>query len=842
MWTWWQDIRYSARLLAKQPAFTLTAIGVLTLGIGVNAGIFGLVNGLLIRPRPGSSATGELVGLFSHDRTTTRGYRSFSYPAFAEMRDTGGPFAKLAAHNMAMVGVGETGNVRQGFADIVSAGYFDAMGVQVIRGRAFSGEEERPASQIRSVVVGYSYWRKTDFAEDILRRTIRINGQDYGVIGVAPEGFGGTTMIAGAEFWLPLGVHDDIETDFESGQHRKLADRDTHTLIVLGRLKPGVTREQADLQLQAIAAANERAFPIENKNRDLLVRPLSRANISTAPESDSGLWVAMMVMQGLAGAVLLIACLNLANMMLASGAARQKEIAIRLAVGGSRAHVIRQLLVQGMMLSLMGGLSGLALASFGVQALVTSLSTVLPIAIIFDTTPDLVAVGATLSFCAIATIGFGLWPAIRLSRIDVAPTLKDQAGEISGSLGARVTVRGALITAQLAMSLALLILSGLFVRTAVTGASTNPGFKPEPLVLAEIDPHLGGYDAARSAELRRAFLERIRSTPGIQAAGVASILPFGEVSFGGLVQRWGPRLRRDDPDATSKLLYAQQYVIGADYFRTLGLSMLRGREFNASEEAGPTAGTRVIVDAALASKLFPDEDPIGQVLQWGKDETDHDADPLMEIIGVAPTLKHELTEVDPEPHVYLPSGSLQSRQLFLYARASSGNASSMVDTVRKQLIAVDGDIPLLSVSTFAQRQARSASVWFLNATASLFLSMGLAAAIVAVVGLYGVKSYLMSRRTREFGVRMAIGASPIEIIRMAMREAALTTAIGLATGLVMGVGFGYAANKVLALIRPLDPPSLIGASAILAIAAMLATFVPALRASKVSPMEALRDS
>jgi hypothetical protein len=282
----WQDIRYSLRVLVKQPAASITAIGVLTLGIGVNAGIFGLINGLLIRTLPGREAGGEVIGLFSKDRTATRGYRAFSYPDYQDLRGVGGPFASLAAHNVAMVGLEEGGSTRQAFADIVSANFFDTLGVRPVRGRAFTADEERPGTSQRSVVVSHTFWRRTGFAEDILSRQLRVNGQDYGIVGVAPQGFGGTTALIGAEFWLPLGLHDELEFDFESGGQRHLTDRANRSLILIGRLKEGVSQEQADQQLKSIAAAREQAFPVDNKNQDLLARPLSRLSISTAPQSD----------------------------------------------------------------------------------------------------------------------------------------------------------------------------------------------------------------------------------------------------------------------------------------------------------------------------------------------------------------------------------------------------------------------------------------------------------------------------------------------------------------------------------------------------------------------------
>ena len=836
----WQDLRYSLRLLAKHPGFTLTAVGVLTLGIGVNAGIFGIINGLLLRPLAGAEAPGEIVGLYSKDRTTTRGYRAFSYPEFEDVREAGGPFTILASHNLALAGVTEGATTRQSLVDVVSTGYFESLGVRPILGRDFSRDEERPGTSARPVIVSYQHWERLDFDPDVLRHTVRINGQDYGVIGVAPPKFGGTTAIIGTEFWLPLGVHDFIESDFDARDSFPLSDRRNHSLIVIGRLKPGISREQADQQLKVIAAAHEQAYPVENKNRDLLARPLGRLGVSTSPQDDTQLWIPVTMLQGLAAAVLLTSCLNLANMMLAFGSARQKEIAIRLAVGGGRARIVRQLLVQGLMLSLAGGALGLTVSSWAANLLVSEISTILPMSLLLDVTADTRVVLATVAFCTLATVAFGLWPALRLSRPDLLTSLKDQAGEVSGRIGGRITVRGALVTAQLALSLALLVLSGLFVRGAAAGASADPGFTIDGLIVSEIDPRLGGFDVPQSRDLRGRLLERLRASAGVSSAAAGSVIPFGDFTVTSLVQREGARLRYDDPEARGKLVSALEYIVSADYFRTLGLTMVRGREFTAAEEMGVTGMPPVIIDAALAARLFPNDDPIGQTLQFGAEVTRHAGRP-MQIVGVAPTVRHDLFETEAEPHFYMPFGATDVTRAFVYARAARPqDTDTMISTMREEIRAVDAALPIMRVTSFRSQHDRSAQVWILRAAARLFLTLGLAAAFVAVVGLYGVRSYLVARRTREFGVRMAVGAAPADVMRLVLKEAATTTSVGLAIGLGLGALLGWGLSAVIYQVSPFDPITLGGAAAILAVASFIASMVPARRAAKVMPMTALR--
>jgi predicted permease len=842
MWTLWQDLRYSLRLLAKHPGFTLTAVGVLTLGIGVNAGIFGIVNGLLLRPLAGAETPGEVVGLYSKDRTATRGYRAFSYPGFADVRAASGPFAHLAAHNVALAGITEHNTTRQSLVDVVSTGYFETLGVRPMLGRDFTLDEERPGTPLRPVIVSYQQWERRGFDPDILTHVVRINGQDYSVIGVAPDGFGGTTAIIGTEFWLPLGVHDLIESDFDARDQFTLADRRNRSLIVVGRLRPEITRAQADEQLKVIAAAHEKAFPVENKDQDLLVRPLGRLGISTSPQDDNALWMPVAMLQGLAAAVLLTSCLNLANMMLAFGSTRQKEIAIRLAVGGARSRIVRQLLVQGLLLSLAGGALGLMVSSWAAHLLVSEVSTILPMSVLLDVSPDMRVVLATFAFCTLATVAFGLWPALRLSRPDLLTSLKDQAGEVSGRIAGRITVRGALVTAQLALSLALLILSGLFVRGATAGASADPGFALEPLLVSEMDARLGGFDAERSRDLRGRVLERLRSTAGVERAAAATLIPFGDFTVTSLVQREGPRLRYDDPEARGKLVSALEYVISADYFSTLGLTMLRGRDFTAAEETRVSGMRPVIIDKALADRLFTNEDPIGQTLQFGADVARHDGQP-MQIVGIAPTVRHDLFNTEPQAHLYVPFGATDNTHMFVYARlAPPSQVDAMSATLREELRAVEPALPVMRVASFTSQHERSAQVWILRAAARLFLTLGLAAAFVAVVGLYGVRSYLVSRRTREFGVRLAVGATPADVMRLVIKEAATTTAVGVTIGLALGALLGWGLSAIIYQVSPFDPITLIAAAGILTLASFIASIVPARRAATVLPMAALRDS
>jgi hypothetical protein len=361
-------------------------------------------------------------------------------------------------------------------------------------------------------------------------------------------------------------------------------------------------------------------------------------------------------------------------------------------------------------------------------------------------------------------------------------------------------------------------------------------------VVSQLDPRLGGYNDAQSRESRRAVLERLRATPGVEAAAGATVVPFGDYTMTGSVQREGPRLRNEDPEARGKLaMRTLEYVVTADYFRTLGLTMLRGREFTAPEEADTPGTPPVIIDKALADTLFANEDPVGQLLQFGADSGSPDSKPML-IVGVAPNVRHELFGNRTEPHIYRPTGSTTATRLFLYARAAAPQtADAIVDTVREQLRSVDANLPVMFVKSFRAQHESSAQVWILRAAAKMFLTLGLAAAFVAVIGLYGVRSYLVTRRTREFGVRMAVGASPFDVLRLVVREAIATTPVGLAIGLGLGVMLGWGLSFLIYQVSPWDPVTLSGATGLLAVSSIFASIVPARRAASVLPMTALRN-
>ncbi|MGH7972066.1 MAG: ABC transporter permease, partial [Limisphaerales bacterium] len=532
-----QDLRFGFRMMRTSPGFTAVAILVLMLGIGGTAAMFTIINTLVWRPIVAKNPA-ALVRVYSKDKKPTGGYRSFSYPNFAELRRDQTPFTDVAAFTMCMVGLHEGELTRKSFAGVVSANYFDTFGVAVTRGRGFMAEEEKPGSAIPVVIVSHNYWKKAGADPGLIGRNIRINSRSFTVIGVAPEHFTGTAAIFSPEFWLPLGMYEAVANDFLNDQRQSLADRQHHALMLVARLKAGLTPAAAQSQLQPLAAKLAEAFPDANRDQLFEVGGLPRMSISTNPHKDSE--ASSVLLMGMSGAVLLIACFNLANMLLARGAARRKEIAVRLALGAGRLRLVRQLLTEGLLLSFLGGACGLVLAVWSNQLLVNSFVPKIPfVSIVFNTAPDWRVLLATFGICLASVLIFGLVPAWKLSSVHVTGHLKEQVGE--EMTGRRVrglfSLRSLLVVGQLALCIALLTGAGLFAKGALSAIRANPGFSFDNLVLVETDASLAGYDEVKAQQTYMQLLEKLRALPGVETATLSYLVPFGLFSDGCSVER-----------------------------------------------------------------------------------------------------------------------------------------------------------------------------------------------------------------------------------------------------------------------------------------------------------------
>jgi predicted permease len=835
------DVKFGARILVKNPAFTAIAVLVLGLGIGANAAIFCLVNAFLLRPMAVEKPE-ELVSCYNRS-TKDGGYRAFSYPEYRDIREKNTVFTNLMAHDVAMVGLTEGDTTRRSFADIVSSNYFSTFGVRMFQGRAFLPAEEQPGSAIPVVIVSYQYWERTGRDPGLVGKTVRINGRPYTVVGITPQGFTGVFALLSSEIWLPLGVDELVKNDFfTEGESRRLESRENFSMFLIGRLKPGMTAVRAGSEMELLAAQLAQAYPKENKDRTFILRLPARFSVSTNPTDDNEIKTVSILITSVAAVVLLIACLNLANMLLARGTARRKEFAIRLALGGARWRILRQLLTEGLLLSIMGGAVGLCLASWGSSLLIASMRGLLPFDLVYHAGPDVRVLVAMLGFCLFSTVISGLGPAWKLSRLGVVDDLKEHAGEDAGGGRRLLSRRNYLVIAQLALSLVLLCTAGLFVRGALKAANVDPGFSMDKGIIVELDPSLAGFTEARGRELCRLILERLGSLPGIEAASPAATVPFGMVSLGRSVQKVGDTTDRADPDAAGISVEARFNSVGADYFKALGLRLLRGRTFTDSE-AGPGSGPRVaIIDARLAKKLWPGEDPVGKHIQFKESRPGVRPEPL-EVVGIAPDIRERLMGSDFEPHVFVPFGQGYQSNMNIHLRTSVHGKeaeNALLHTVRREIRAIDERLPVVGLKTLRGHLEESAEMWTIRTGAWLFMILGSVALFLAIVGVYGVRAYTVARRTREIGIRMALGASTRQVLRLVLREGLLLTGAGVVLGLGLALAAGKLLGTMLYEVSGTDPLVLSLASFALAFISMAACYLPARRAALVNPTTALR--
>jgi len=551
--------------------------------------------------------------------------------------------------------------------------------------------------------------------------------------------------------------------------------------------------------------------------------------------------------------VLFIASFNLANMLLARNGARAKEFAIRLAIGGSRGRVIRQLITEGFVLSLFGGIGGLLLASSATRLMTSAMAPLIPIPIAFDVTPDYRIIGATFLFCMLSTIVFSLGPALRLARTNVVPELKEQAGELGKR--SRFAMRDVLVMAQLALSLVMLTVAGLFVRGALEAASVDPGFSFTRGVLINMDASLAGRNHDQTRLIYQRVSDKLRSVPGVKAASFGSIMPFGEITETRSVQKPGATVEGAKAGNTSmqlgggntatektNLVESIATAIGTNYFDALGLGIKNGRDFTDAEVFAATPTHVAIIDDVLATKLFGTENPIGQQIQY-KGRQEQDPPIVLDVVGVAPGLKHQLTDKTAVAHIYTPLSQDFRADVYFHlttAAATPEAERAMLPVLRQALREVDSTLPVLRVETRAQYADRNFMLAVVRLGAAIFGVFGLVALVLASIGVYGVKAYVVSRRTREIGIRMALGATPGSVVSLVIKESAVLSAAGLTVGLGLSVLAGMGMRSLLFQSSPFDPLATVGALVMLTGAAIAASWIPARRATKVAPVTALR--
>jgi len=824
-----QDVRYAIRLWRRAPGFAMVVIAVLALGIGANSAMFTLVDTLLFRPLPGRA--GQLVGVYSHDPSVANSYRLFSYPNFVDIRDRSGLFDHVIAFTAMTVGVPQGNTVRRTFVEAVSSNYFAALDVPLVAGRTFTIDEERPGGGATVAIANYQMWQAAGFDPSLIGRTIRLNTHDFTIVGIAPKGFTGTNALLARELWVPLGAFDSLAHDAIINNGRGLTDRSNSALWVAVLLKPGVTRNQVDERLAVLSRDLQREYAAENRGQVLSVHTMSRVNRSSTPSDDTGPAVLSAVLMPLSGAVLLIACLNIANMMLARGTVRKREIAVRVALGGGRRRLVRQLLTESLVLALIGASLGVTAGWWAVSHLASSLQPILPIPLQFDTRPDGNVLVVSALFAVGSAVAFGLAPALRMSRADVVDDLRDAGARGSSRSGARSW----LVVCQIAVSLMLMVAGALFARGALQASVANPGYRYDGLLLATIDPSLAGFSEEHGREQLQAALDRLRRLPGVAAVSANSQVPFGDYHMSHPVVRTG----HTDPGSREPTYT----LITPGYFSSVGLPILRGRDFTLGEAFARSAAHVAIIDEPLAKRLFPDEDPLGHQVSIPVrgSRVATPANEPMTIVGLVPGVRDELTERQPAAHLYVPwTTSRSTAPINIHLRAEHGSGAELLEPTRRALLAVDSRLPIMELRTMQEVHDRGLVLWVIRTAGRTLIGLGLLALLLAAIGVYGVKSYVVSQRTREIGIRIALGARPREIGMMLLRDGARTTLMGVAIGFPLAVLLGQFLSVAIFEVSSFDPIALTVAPIVLASVTAVATYIPARRGMRVSPLEALR--
>jgi predicted permease len=830
-----RDTLYAWRSLRRSPGFSAVAIVVLALGIGVNSAMFNLADLLVVRSLHVAEPE-RVVGIFAHNLARPDdAWRGFSYHEYRAIRDESRALAQLAAFTMDIVGLGEHDDTRRSLAAYVSSDYFRTLGVPLALGREFSTAEERD-SGAATVVLSHAAWLRNGADPNVVGTTVRVNGELHEVVGVAAEDFTGSSALVAPDLWLPMAALERLGHSMQVSTATSLEDPQNRTWMLFGRMAEDASAADVAADLATLTARIAPGYPSrDNEPHEYVSAPLPRLSVGNAPEPVDPLAPLVGLLIAMSGVVLLIACLNLANMFLARGAMRRTEIAIRQSLGGGRARLVRQFLTEGLLLALASAAIGLMLGYWGTSWLLTSLAGFMPLGITLPFTAELqpwVTV-ATAGAAVAATLVFALGPALKATRTGLTSSLKERGGErVSRRRGVVRAPKGLLIAAQMALSLMLLTAGGLFVRAAFAAAQISPGYALEPGLIAELDPALIGYDEPRAREVFAQALALLRALPQVEAAALASNVAFNERT-----QDVGVRTPGAAADSSAGANYV---VVGEDYFDSLGLPLLRGRGFTAAEARFASGSAIAIIDEPLANRLFGSIDVVGRQLEVPG--AAGDARPLVvEIVGVAPGVRQAVFDRGPSAHLYLPLGNRFESNLFVHVRAAAGvDPSSLLRQVRDELRALDPALPVLRLETLRQHRDGSVFVWMIRTGGQVFAVMGLLALALAAVGIYGVRAFVTAGRTREIGVRMALGATSGSVVRQLLRESLKLTVLGLALGLALAVGIARLLQSLLFEVSAFDPLVFLASTAVLAAAALLATYLPARRASRIDPLAALR--
>jgi predicted permease len=809
-----QDIRFAARQMARKPGITAFAVLSLALGIGVNSSIFSLVNAVLLRSLP-AVRPAELVDVYVGQTGEFR-YATSSYLDYADLRAWNDVVTDLAAFNVT-VATWDTGKRTElMFGEQVTASYFNLLGLHPVLGRTFLPEEDATAGTHPVVVLGQRAWRQR-FGGDpkILGRSLKLNGIHFTVIGVAPEQLKGSFPGVVSEFWVPMQMSDVMD------RTPTLTERGSRSLFLKARLKPGVSLEKAQAQFTTFASRLRTAYPQEDKNLEITLVKTSKVVLN--PGIDGPIIGVAGLLMGLVGLVLLIACSNVANLLLVRASERRKEIAIRLAIGAGRGRLMRQLLTESMLLALMGGALGLLFALWTAR-LIVAFKPPLAVPLSLDVALDVKVLAFTMGLALVTGLVCGLAPALQASKPDLVGTLRDDSAG-PGRRHRRLGLRNILVIAQVAISTVLLVGAGLFLRSLGQASSIDPGFKLRKGVAAQLVVGLGGaYTDAQARAFYQRLLDRARAIPGVRSAAYADHLPLAlQIHVSRADIEGKPTVREEDRPEIDR------DGAGPGYFETLGVPILAGRAFN--EHDGPDAPKVVIVNETAAKRFWPGEAALGKHLRFGKDS------PWITVVGVARDGKYRTLGEDPRPFAYTAVEQDKSFGRTLVV-AGDGDEKVLLGDVRRAIDATDPNVPIFDIKTMSEHL--SIMLFLARMGAILLAAFGGLGLILASMGLYGVVAASVARRTREVGIRMAIGAQRGDVLRLVVREGMILTGTGLAIGFGLALLGTTLLHGLLYGIAPSDPLTFVGVAGILGGVALVANLIPARRATEVDPLVALR--
>ena len=812
METLFHDLRFGFRRLIKTPGFALIAILSLALGIGANTAIFSLVNMILFRPLPVADPQ-EVVSVSAVGKNGEMA--AFSYPNYLDFRDRNEVLSGLLVSRPAYMSLSRNGNNERVWGNLVSGNYFDLLGVKPALGRTFLPEEDKTRLSHPVVVIGHSLWQ-TRFGGDpsVVDSDVLINGRKFKVIGVAPAGFKGTEVIYTPEIYAPFAMQKWIEPE-----SNYLDKRDESNMFAVGRLKPGVSAAQAEASLNLLAAQLAKDFPNENEGLKIQVVPPG----FILPQLRNAMLSVSAALMGLVALVLLIACTNLANLLLARATERGREIAIRLSIGAGRARIVRQLLTESVMLAVAGGLVGMALAQWIIDSIM-ALKPPSGIPITLELHVDWRVLVFSMIVSVITGILFGLVPALQATKPDLIPALKDAASQ-SGVR--RSLLRSGLVVAQVAVSLLLLIAAGLTLRALQRLRVMNPGFNPENALMMNFDLSIQGYEADAGAQLRKQLLNRVESLPGAKSASITDFMPLS-LNYSGTSILIEGRPQERGVNAPQ----AMQARVGLKYFETIGAPLVAGRDLTEQDQEGKTRSA--VVNETFARKFFPGANPIENAL--GKQfRTSPEGQPW-QIVGVARDGKYFTIGEPPQAFVWYPIGN-QLAYNYLLVRTSA-KPETVIGAILGEFRNLDPNLPVTDVKTLTEHM--SLSLFPARAFASLLSAFGVLALALAAIGLFGVMSYAVGQRTREIGVRMALGAGAKDIFKLVIGRGLLLTSIGVGVGLALALVGTRLISSLIYSVSVIDPLTFAGVTLLLVAVAFLACYFPARRAMKTDPMVALR--